>query len=83
MSAALTPGDLADLEALLADPRRRPPGGWSVHAEAWTEARLGVRPHDALALPAERRRRREAEADAQALFTTLEAERAAWRAGGR
>ena len=29
---------MADLEALLADPRRRPPGGWSALAEADYEA---------------------------------------------
>lgn len=28
-----------DLDTLLADPRRRPPGGWSALAEAWAEAR--------------------------------------------
>ena len=29
---------MADLEALLSDPRRRPPGGWSALAEADYEA---------------------------------------------
>lgn len=28
-----------DIEALLADPQRRPPGGWSVRAEAWAHDR--------------------------------------------
>lgn len=77
----MTPADLA-VEALLADPQRRPAEGWSRRAEAWTEARLALRPFDSLALDRTRRALAASEADALALFTTLEAERAQRRAGG-
>lgn len=30
---------MADLDALLADPQRRPPEGWSARAEAWADDR--------------------------------------------
>lgn len=33
------PVDAAGIEALLADPQRRPPGGWSARAEAWAHDR--------------------------------------------
>lgn len=37
--STLEPVGMADIEALLADPRLRPPEGWSVRAEAWAHDR--------------------------------------------
>lgn len=70
---------MADLEALLADPQRRPPGGWSARAEAFADACWsGWR--DTFALWREMDRVRAAEQDADLLYAALEAERTA---GGR
>lgn len=64
-----------DLEALLADPQRRPPGGWSARAEAFADAAWsGWR--DTFALWREQDRVRVAEQDAELLFVALEAARA-------
>ena len=71
---------MADLEALLADPQRRPPGGWSARAEAFADASwTGWR--DTFALWREQDRVRVAEQDAELLFVALEAARAEVREG--
>lgn len=45
----------ASVEALLAHPDHRPPGGWSVEGERWTEARMVARGFDVLQLGAAQR----------------------------
>lgn len=62
------------LDALLADPRHRPPGGWSAHAEAFADASWrGWR--DTYDLWREEQRLSRAEAFAELLYAALEAER--------
>lgn len=59
------------LEALLADPRHRPPGGWSARAEAFADASWrGWR--DTFDLWREEQRLSRAETDAELLYTALE-----------
>jgi hypothetical protein len=66
--------DERSLEALLADPRRRPPEGWSARAEAFADASwTGWR--DTFALWREEQRLALAETDAELLYAALEAER--------
>ena len=66
---------MADLEQLLADPRHRPPGGWSVRAEDFAEA-CWRGWHETFALWREESRLALAERDAELLYAALEAERA-------
>ncbi len=69
------PVDAAGIDTLLADPQRRPPGGWSARAEAFADAAWsGWR--DTFALWREQDRVRVAEMDAELLFVALEAARA-------
>lgn len=66
------------LDALLADPRLHPPGGWSAQAEAFADASwTGWR--DTYALWREEQRVLRAETDAELLYAALEAERARGR----
>ncbi len=66
---------LPDFEQLLADPRLRPPEGWSVRAEDFAEA-CWRGWHETFALWREEKRLALAERDAELLYTALEAERA-------
>jgi len=66
-----------DLDALLADPRHRPAGGWSARAEAFADASWGGWRHT-YDLWREEQRLQRAEADAELLYVALEAERA-WK----
>ncbi len=77
--ADLTPDDLA-VEALLADPRLRPPGGWSAVAEAWTDDQAQASWRHVEGERRQRRRAVTAETDAEQLYAVLEGERAQARA---
>lgn len=63
--------DAAALDDLLADPRRRPAGGWSARAEAFADASWrGWR--DTFDLWREEQRLSRAETDAELLYVALE-----------
>ena len=66
---------LPDFEQLLADPRLRPPEGWSARAEDFAEA-CWRGWHETFALWREEKRLALAERDAELLYAALEAERA-------
>jgi len=61
------------LEAALADPQRRPPGGWSARAEAWAQDRDSSAWREAEAARRARGRPRAAEDEGHALACELAA----------